>query len=172
MRRTLGRCALLTSLSLAACAREDAVAVEARPCSSDTCTNAAADGGRLASDAGNDDAGVAADGGAALPPLPQYTLVVDEPREGTTVSGSVTIRGRSAGFLNVEVWDATHQKPPLARATPNTDRTFTLTLDSSTLPLGPVTWTVWGWDSPAGQSYAHTASVTLHLTLKAAPGAS
>jgi hypothetical protein len=107
-------------------------------------------------------------GGDASTSIPTYTLVVDAPSDQSTVSNvSVVVRGRAPGFLNVEVWDATHQMPPLARVAPASDGTFSVTVDTSALADGATTWTVWGWDSPPNQAFNHTASVTLHLTIGA-----
>ncbi|HEX4448876.1 MAG TPA: hypothetical protein VH044_19180, partial [Polyangiaceae bacterium] len=69
----------------------------------------------------------------------------------------------------IEVWDANHQMPPLARVTPAADGTFSIAIDTSALATGATTWTVWGWDSPAGAAFNHTDSVSLPLTI-AAPG--
>ncbi len=105
------------------------------------------------------------DAGAAQPPLPDFTLVVDAPADGATVSGTVTVSGRAPGFLNVEVWDATHQNPPLVQATPAADGAFSASVDASALASGSSTWTVYAWDSGPGQSFMHTANVPLNLTI-------
>src|SRR5262249_18262190 len=97
--------------------------------------------------------------------VPAYTLVVDAPSNNTTVSGTVTVRGRSNGFLNVEVWDATHQMPPLAQVTPAADGTFSVDVDTSHLATGSTTWTVWPWDSPPQEPFDHTTSVQISLTI-------
>jgi beta-glucanase (GH16 family) len=98
---------------------------------------------------------------------PDYTLVVDAPSNGDTVQGSVTVSGRASGFMNVEVWDAMHQMPPLGQATPSADGTFTMTIDVSALSTGATTWTVYAWDSPPGQAFMHTTNVTRNLTINA-----
>jgi hypothetical protein len=130
--------------------------------SDDASASSGASTGEAGTDASGDDASSDA---APLPPVPLYTLVVDAPGSPATVSGVVTVRGRSNGFLNVEVWDATHQMPPLAQVTPASDGTFSVTVDTTALASGPTTWTVWGWDSPPGQSFQHSDSVMLSLTL-------
>lgn len=107
----------------------------------------------------------ALDAGATQTPLADYSLVVDVPSNGDTVSGSVTVSGRAPGFENVEVWDAMHQMPPLAQATPNADGTFSMTIDVLALASGAATWTVYAWDSPPGQSFMHTTSITRVLTI-------
>jgi beta-glucanase (GH16 family) len=81
------------------------------------------------------------------------------------VQGTVTVRGQASGFLNVEIWDATHTNPPLARATPAGDGSFTTTVNTASLPNGATTWTVYAWDSPPGQTFTHTDNVALHLTI-------
>jgi beta-glucanase (GH16 family) len=105
------------------------------------------------------------DAGPTRPPLPDYTLEVDTPQDGARLSNSVTLSGRAPGFMNVEVWDATHRKPPLAQVTPKADSTFSTTIDVSALSRGATTWTVYAWDSPPGQSFQHTTSITLDLTI-------
>lgn len=94
-----------------------------------------------------------------------FSLVVDAPSDGAKVDGPVTVRGRATGYQNVEVWDSTHTKPPLAQVTPNADGVFATTVDTAVLPEGPTTWTVWAWDSPPGQSYEHVENVRLDLTI-------
>jgi len=94
-----------------------------------------------------------------------YELVVDAPTDGSTIQGVVTVSGRAPGFLNVEVWDATHTSPPLAQATPSADGAFTTTVNAGSLAQGATTWTVHAWDSLAGQSFTQTDSVTLNLTI-------
>jgi beta-glucanase (GH16 family) len=105
------------------------------------------------------------DAGPTRPPLPDYTLEVDSPRDGDRLSKSVTLSGRASRFMNVEVWDAAHRKPPLAQVTPKPDSTFSTTIDISSLSRGATTWTVYAWDSPPGQSFDHVASVSLDLTI-------
>ena len=115
------------------------------------------DGGDDTMDAGVD---------ASLPPIPDYTLVVDAPADDATVSGMVTVEGRAPKFLNVEVWDATHEHPPLASASPDADGTFSMVVDTSALPQGTTTWTVHAWDSPAGEDFTNTASATIGLVIE------
>jgi beta-glucanase (GH16 family) len=123
------------------------------------------DGGSVATGgAPSGDGGETASGGTPAS-IPDHTLVVDAPRDGATVQGTVTVSGRAPGFLNVEAWDATHTNPPLAQATPASDGTFSTTVDASSLASGATTWTVHAWDSPPGQSFDNTASVTLNLTI-------
>ncbi|HKP60002.1 MAG TPA: family 16 glycosylhydrolase [Polyangiales bacterium] len=105
------------------------------------------------------------DAGPTRPPLPDYTLEVDSPKDGDRLGDSVTLSGRAPAFMNVEVWDATHRKPPLAQVTPKADGAFSTTIDVSSLSRGTTTWTVYAWDSPPGQSFQHTDSVTLDLTI-------
>ncbi len=109
------------------------------------------------------DAGADADGSS--PPLPDYTLMLDAPGEGDTVAGEVTVNGRAPGFLNVEVWDSQHQNPPLGQATVAGDGTYTMSIDVSALALGATTWTIHAWDSPPGQAFENTTSVTVELTI-------
>ena len=97
--------------------------------------------------------------------MPSYTLVVDAPANNASIQGSVTVRGRAPGFVNVEVWDATHNSPPLARATPDAQGAFSTTVNAATLASGATTWTVYAWDSPAGQPFNRTAQVALNLTI-------
>lgn len=117
------------------------------------------------------DSAVVDDGGDAEG-VPIYTVVVDAPADYSTVSGVVTVSGRAPGFLNVEVWDATHQHPPLAQTTPNADGTFVMQVDTANLTQGPTTWTVYGWDSPPGTSFQHQDSVSLYLTIAGSDGGS
>ncbi len=126
-------------------------------------------GGTAGASAGGSAAGGAANTGgttgAGGAPVVEFTLVVDSPADQSSVSGIVTVRGRAPGFLNVEVWDAAHQKPPLAQVSPASDGTFSTTVDTSSLAAGPTTWTVWAWDSPPGTPYTHSDSVDLALTI-------
>ena len=112
-------------------------------------------GGAPATDAGEN-------GGTSNP---GFALFVDAPSDGATVSGMVTVRGRAPGYLNVEVWDATHQMPPLAQVTPGANGAFSTKVDTTRLAPGPTTWTVWAWDSPMGQPFQHSENVMLALTL-------
>ena len=105
---------------------------------------------------------------AGTPPLPDaelYSLIVTTPSNNATVSGTVPVRGVAPGFVNVEVWDSNHQNPPIARVTPGSNGAFSTTVDTTALPNGADTWTVWGWNAPAGQPATKMASVTLDLTL-------
>jgi hypothetical protein len=112
-----------------------------------------------------------ASGTGGSPSVPDYTLVVDAPANQSSVQGTVTVRGRAPRFLNVEVWDATHSNPPLARATPNTaDGAFTTSVNTATLTQGATTWTVRAWDSPAGQPFNRSAQVALNLTITGTNG--
>jgi len=104
----------------------------------------------------------ASDTGTSLAP---YTLVVTAPASGATVSGTTTVTGKAPGFLNVEVWDATHQHPPLAQVAPQPDGTFTTTVATASLPSGSDAWTVWAWDSAPGQPATHSASVSLPVVI-------
>jgi hypothetical protein len=124
---------------------------------------------RVTAVTGAADSGSAASGGDAQP-IPDYTLVVDAPENYSNVSGIVTVRGRAPGFLNVEVWDATHQHPPLAQAAPSADGAFTMTIDTTTLTPGPTTWTVFAWDSPPGESFTRDDSVPLYVTIETGEG--
>lgn len=107
--------------------------------------------------------GTAGSGGTQS--LPAYTLVVDAPTNDALVQGTVTVRGHAPGFLNVEVWDSTHTHPPLASATPNAQGDFMTTVNAGPLTPGATTWTVYAWDSPAGQPFNHSAQVSLNLTI-------
>jgi hypothetical protein len=129
-------------------------------------------GGGGAGNAGAPGSGGRANGGAgpdAGPsggaPTVDFSLVVDAPSDGAAVAGTVVVRGRATGYQNVEVWDATHTKPPMAQVTPNADGVFATIVDTSSLAEGPTTWTVWAWDSPPGQSYDHNENVRLNLTI-------
>ncbi|MBN1653901.1 MAG: family 16 glycosylhydrolase [Deltaproteobacteria bacterium] len=118
------------------------------------------------SDASYGDGGkTIAEGGVEKPALQDYTLVVNAPSSGDMLEGSVTVSGMAPGFLNVEVWDPQHKKPPLAQATPEGDGTFTTTIDVSSLATGSTIWTVYAWDSPPGESFNHTTSVSLQVTI-------
>ena len=110
------------------------------------------------------------DAGSGGAPDQVFSLVVDEPLDGASVSGVVTVRGRATRYLNVEVWDATHHMPPLAQATPGANGAFSMKIDTSTMPAGPLTWTVWAWDSPMGQPFVQNENVVLDLT-NVTPGA-
>jgi Glycosyl hydrolases family 16 len=104
---------------------------------------------------------------APLPPIDaaQYSLTVVTPTAGATVSGSVVVSGYAPGFVNVEVWDATHTSPPLGRATPAADGTFSATVGTTALANGSDAWTVWAWDVPAGQTADHSSSQPLTVTV-------
>lgn len=104
---------------------------------------------------------------ASSPSSPaSYTLTIDMPANGATLKSPVNVRGRAAGFLNVEVWDAQHQNPPLTRVAPKPDGSFEASIDVSSLSNGPTSWTVHAWDSAAGAPFAHSDSVELSLTLQ------
>ncbi|MBN1653816.1 MAG: hypothetical protein JXA30_08575 [Deltaproteobacteria bacterium] len=131
-------------------------------------TAAASESGGGTSAAGN--GGIESDSAAAdATSISIYTLRVYTPQIGATVGGLVTVSGYAPGFENVEVWDATHQQPPLAQATPASDGSFSAVINSSSLEQGPTTWTVWAWDSPPGQSFSHNASFELQLTINQDP---
>jgi hypothetical protein len=123
-----------------------------------------ADGGS-SSGAGGAETGGAAPGSGGARPSANYTLEVDTPLDGSTVSGSVLVSGWATGFKNVEVWDGTHTSPPLAQGTPDGSGAFSLTVDVSQLPPGPASWTVWAWDTPPGATPTQSASVPLSLTI-------
>jgi hypothetical protein len=56
----------------------------------------------------------------------------------------------------------------LAQVVPSlADGRFELTVDSSALPAGQTTWTVYAWDSPPGQAFEHTSNVRLGLQIQA-----
>ncbi len=94
-----------------------------------------------------------------------YTLAVDAPADQSRVSGKVTVSGKAPGYRNVEVWDATHSAPPLARTTPATDGAFSVSIDASALASGGTTWTIYAWDSAPGQSFQHSSKLTRSLTI-------
>ncbi|MGC4088132.1 MAG: hypothetical protein QM756_09575 [Polyangiaceae bacterium] len=96
-----------------------------------------------------------------------FSLVVDSPKSGATVQGLVTVSGWAPGFKNVEAWDSTHQSPPLGRATPAADGTFSFSVDASKLSVGSTQWTIWAWDTAAGVPATRSASVPLNLTIAA-----
>jgi hypothetical protein len=120
------------------------------------------DAGSDVIDSGPEDAG--RDTGVA--PLPDFTLVVDAPSDDDSVGNPVTVTGRAPGFLNVEVWDATHQMPPLGQDTPDADGAFSISVDTSGLTAGATTWTVYAWDSAPGEAFDHTANTVLDLTIE------
>jgi hypothetical protein len=107
--------------------------------------------------------------GASSSALSADGLTISSPAKGTQVSGKATVTGSAPGFVNVEVWDATHHSPPLGRATPAADGTFSLTVDTTALPTGSDAWTVWAWNSPAGQPASEDAEVPLDVTIVRAP---
>ena len=111
----------------------------------------------------SDPAPAAASGASALGG--PYTLSVAAPASGANVGGTVTVSGSAPGFVNVEVWDPGHTSPPLARATPQPDGSFSATVDTTALANGADSWTVWGWDVPAGQTANHSASQPLPVTI-------
>lgn len=135
-------------------------------------------GGSFSGAGGSSAAGTSANNGGSATtgaggtPAPEFTLVVDTPKNGDTVSGSVVVSGWARGFKNVEAWDMGHQKPPLGQAPPGSDGAFTLTVDTRGLAMGPTTWTIWAWDSPPGTTSTRSDSVDLALTIgMATPGA-
>ncbi|HMJ15121.1 MAG TPA: hypothetical protein VK524_27090 [Polyangiaceae bacterium] len=161
---------LATSWLCAACISENAVAVDGKnPCTAGACSSGGADGGGSAGSGGSDAGGTGGAGGrdASDSDLPPFTLLVDTPDNRSTVRGLVTVSGRTSGFLNVEVWDAEHQHPPLSQTFPNPDGTFQTSVDTYALAPGETTWTVFAWDSPPGEPYAHSATVTLRLNIEA-----
>jgi hypothetical protein len=93
-------------------------------------------------------------------------LRIDEPTSGATVSGNARVRGFGPGFLNVEVWDPTHQNPPLGQATPGSSGAFSLTVDTTKLPNGTAQWTVHGWDSAPGGDFTEEDAVTLTVNVQ------
>jgi hypothetical protein len=145
----------------AGCISENAVAVDGQdPCANGAC-NAGGSAGSGADASSNTD--------AASSDLPPYTLIVDAPDNRSNVSGVVTVTGRTSGFINVEVWDAAHKHPPLSQTFPNSDGSFQTAVDTAGLAAGPTTWTVFAWDSPPGEPYAHSATVTLQLVIDNPP---
>jgi hypothetical protein len=114
--------------------------------------------------------GASVEAGTGGSPFADFTLVVDAPKSGATVSGVVTVRGHAQKFKNVEVWDPMHRMPPLAQVSPGTDGAFSATVDTSRLPEGATTWTVWAWDSPPGQTFDRNDHVDLKLTIAASSG--
>lgn len=131
--------------------------------SSDAGATPANDAAAVRPDAGSSDAASA--DAASGPAVPKYTLQVDAPASGASVKNPVKVRGRAPGFLNVEVWDAQHQKPPLGRVTPATDGSFEVSIDITGLASGATTWTVHAWDSAPGSDFTNTDSVDLPLML-------
>jgi hypothetical protein len=139
------------------------------PSSGGGMTNTAGSLGTAPSNGGSGGSDASAGSGGATS-VATYTLVVDAPLDNTTVHGTVTVSGHAPGFLNVEVWDATHAHPPLAQVTPAADGSFSVTIDTASLPAGATTWTVYAWDAPAGAAYTHTANVPLDLTISSGTG--
>jgi hypothetical protein len=125
--------------------------------------DAAATGGTPAS--GGAPATTGGASGTGGTPVAEYTLVIDTPKAGATLTSPVVVSGWAPGFLNVEAWDDDHQHPPLAQATPNADGAFSLTVDTSQLSTGPATWTIWAWDAPPGGNATHMTSTDLSLTI-------
>ena len=110
----------------------------------------------------NTSSGGAGTGGSSML---AYTLLVDTPKSGTTLSSVVLVSGWATGYLNVEVWDATHQKPPLGRSTPGANGAFSFALDVTSLAAGATQWTIWAWDTPAGSTPTRSTNVLLNLTI-------
>ncbi len=154
---------LVAPCLVGACISENAVAVDGQ----DPCASGACGGGGAGGTGGVLEAGTSAPDGAT-PELPPYTLIVDSPDNRSSVSGVVTVTGRTSGFINVEVWDAEHQHPPLSQTFPAPDGSFRTEVDTSILAAGGATWTVFAWDSPPGEPYAHSATATLRLYIDAA----
>ena len=117
--------------------------------------------GGAAGSGSRDAGGSGADGPGTVNGL----LVVDAPASGQSIGGSVVVRGRAAGFANVEAWDQTHQKPPLGHAVLAADGSFSFTVNLAGLPVGPTQWTIWAWDTPPGVTATRSASVPLSLTI-------
>jgi hypothetical protein len=107
-------------------------------------------------------------GGGGSGGAPDYTLVVDTPQDNAVVSGVVAVTGRASGFVNVEVWDAEHQHPPLAQVVPRAGGAFETSIDTAALPTGPTSWTVFAWDSPPDRPFTRDANVPLNLTIERA----
>ncbi|HMJ15117.1 MAG TPA: hypothetical protein VK524_27070, partial [Polyangiaceae bacterium] len=105
-------------------------------------------------------------GAGGTPSVPAYSLRVDTPRAGSTVRGVVVVGGFAPGFVNVEVWDAAHRSPPLARTAPRSDGAFIVTIDTASLASGPSTWTIWAWDSAPGQAFTRSANSDVALTIE------
>lgn len=165
----------LAALQVApACVEQDAVAVEV-PCANGGCASGGGGGveggltGGASGDAASGGVGPGWGGTAEAdsgPELPLYSLVVDAPRDDSIASGLVTVRGRAPGFVNVEIWDATHQNPALAQTAPAANGAFSAMIDVSNLPEGATRWTVWAWDSEPGQPFQNSASRVLRLTIE------
>jgi len=92
-----------------------------------------------------------------------YSLVVDTPRDQSSVQGNVQIAGRVHGFSDVEVWDSSGAS--LGQAVPDSKGAFDVTVDTSDIPQGATTWTVNAFDGPHGQSYQRSAQVELALSI-------
>ena len=92
-----------------------------------------------------------------------YTLSVSSPAANATVKGTIQIVGQAPGFLNVEVSDSSGTL--LGGTTPNSAGAYTATVDTTRLANGTTPLTINAWDSPAGQTFAHTAQATLTLNV-------
>ena len=110
--------------------------------------------------------GGASTGGTSMQ---SYTLVVDTPKPGATLIGVVQVSGWAPGFVNVEAWDGTHQKPPLGQTSPTANGAFAFSVDVTSLTAGATQWTIWAWDTPAGVTPTHSTSVPLNLTISGSP---
>ncbi len=110
-------------------------------------------------------------GGTTQSPT-MYKLVVDAPASQAMVHGMVPVTGLAPGFQNVEIWDANHANPPLARTTPKSDGTFSTSVDASSLSTGATTWMVHAWDSAPQQSFMHSDEVDVPLTITTGSGGS
>src|SRR5574337_846021 len=99
------------------------------------------------------------------PPPPTYTISITAPAPNATVSGNITFTGVASGFVNVEVW-WNGAIVPGARTTPDSN-TFAYTVAASTTGIsnGNQTFTVFGWDAPAGQPFTHTANTAVVLNV-------
>ncbi len=100
--------------------------------------------------------------GIADTPAPTgYTVTVDKPVANQTVSGKTTFSGTQSGLKNVEVW---YNGANVGTATIN-GNTWTATVDTTQHTNGAQTYTVYGWDVPAGQQAGNTVTQAVDVTV-------
>lgn len=104
-------------------------------------------------------------GGATQPAL--YTLTISSPQPNASVSGLVDVAGVGPGFLNVEVHSM--KGDLLARVTPESDGSFSTSIDTTLLDDGAETLAIDAWDSAPGTAYMHHASASLALVVANGP---
>jgi hypothetical protein len=102
-------------------------------------------------------------GTAPTPPPADYTLIVETPKNGDTLTGAAVFSGTAPAMKNVEIWDGTTM---LLATVPDANGKWSVIIDTTKYPDGHVNWVVHTWDVPAGQVPSHAAELDMNFVLK------